>query len=439
MNAITALPVDGAQLAAFIDAIFRYADRDTFLSLRAFYDDVSAVFAIQGQRLGENSSAVLPAIETLAARCTRAVRPVVFCPPLATFTGPDDATEAALANGLALSVECDRAPGRARAKLESVIGPATVVVASGGEWIDPETGEVQEKLHLHWRLNEPTRTLDDHRRLKQARVLATVLVGGDASNKPVIHPIRWPGSWHRKGTPRLARVVTLTDYELDLDDALERLGEVAAAARVAPVSATSNAPLPGQGEERDTSELVRIVLTGSEYHAPVVALAARFLRGGMADAQAVLVLRGIMQAIPPAERDIKDGMEQPGRWQSRYDDVPRAVSTARAKCTEPATHPAAERTETSKPGTWPQPLDFLADADTAPRSWGRSTFPRHCSRSLSTPPSAWAWMQRALPWDALSRVRPYSPTTGVFSPSDMITLGRKTRGYGPPLSAIPQS
>lgn len=365
MNAITALSMDGTQLAAFFEAIFRYAERDTFLSLRAFYDDVSAVFAIQGRRVGDDPAAGLPAIEDMAARCARAVRPVVFCPPLATFTGPDDATEADLANGLALSVECDRAPGAARVKLESVIGPATVVVASGGEWIDSETGEVQDKLHLHWRLNEPTRTPEEHRRLKQARVLATVLVGGDGSNKPVVHPIRWPGSWHRKGAPRLARIVTLTDHELDLDDALERLGEAAAAARVTS-AAKPEMPLSGEGEERDTSALVHALLTGGEYHAPVVALAARFLRGGMADAQAVLVLRGIMQAIPPTERDMKDGVEQPGRWQSRYDDVPRAVSTARAKCAEPVAHPAGERTEASKPSTWPQPLDFLADGDTIP-------------------------------------------------------------------------
>lgn len=69
MNAITALPVDGAQLAAFFDAMFRYAERDTFLSLRAFYDDVSAVFSIQGRRVGDDPAAGLPAIEDMAARC----------------------------------------------------------------------------------------------------------------------------------------------------------------------------------------------------------------------------------------------------------------------------------------------------------------------------------------------------------------------------------
>ena len=36
----------------------------------------------------------------------------------------------------------------------------------GGEWTDPETGEVFPKLHLHWRLSEPTREAADHAILK---------------------------------------------------------------------------------------------------------------------------------------------------------------------------------------------------------------------------------------------------------------------------------
>ena len=41
-----------------------------------------------------------------------------------------------------------------------------------------ETGVVEDKLHLHWVLNEPTRTTDEHARLKHARKLAALLVGG---------------------------------------------------------------------------------------------------------------------------------------------------------------------------------------------------------------------------------------------------------------------
>ncbi len=363
MNAVSSLPIDGAQLASFLDATCRYADPDTFLSLRAFYDDRSQPFFLYGKQVGDDPATHLPFIESLATRCTRVARPVVFCPPLATFSGPDEATEEALANGLALSVECDKAPADARTKLESVIGPATVVVASGGEWVDPGTGEIQDKLHLHWRLSEPTRTATEHQQLKQARTFAARLVGGDASNKPIVHPIRWPGSWHRKNTPRLTRIVALTDAELDLSDALERLGEAAAAMPAPAAAGAAAATGPAcEGEERDTATLISAVLSGEEYHAPLVALAMRFLRGGMADGQAVLVLRGVLLAIPEPARDMKDGAAQPGRWQSRYDDVPRAVSTARAKIGQPAGQPAAS----PKPNTWPQPLDFLTDADTAP-------------------------------------------------------------------------
>jgi hypothetical protein len=95
--------------------------------------------------------------------------------------------------------------------LESILGPVTIAVASGGQWMDPETGVFEDKLHLHWRLKEPTRSSADHLRLKMAREMATKLVGADATNISVVHPIRWPGSWHRKGAPRLARIVSLNE------------------------------------------------------------------------------------------------------------------------------------------------------------------------------------------------------------------------------------
>jgi RecA-family ATPase len=337
MTAAMPLPADTEQIAAFIDALFRYADEDTFASLRAFYDDREGVFAIKGCRITADAAPLVEAATRLANRCAAAGEPVVFSPPIATFSDPHSATEQSLANGLALSVECDKAPAAARAKLESLIGPATVIVASGGEWADPATGEVQAKLHLHWRLNEPTRDAASHAALKLARTLATRLVGGDASNKPIVHPLRWPGSWHRKGLPRLAGIVSKTDRELDLQMALERLEE--AAGVLPPESASTASSGASVGEERQTAELVRAVLTAEDYHAPLVALAMRYLKGGMADAQIVLTLQGFMLAVPESIRDMKDGTIQPGRWQARYDDIPRAVRTAREK------QPAPERPE----------------------------------------------------------------------------------------------
>ena len=339
MNAIAPgfapLCADVGQIGAFADALFRYAEPGSFVALRAYYDDCSERFEIRSHCLTDDPAALARAAEPGVNRAARELRPVVFCPPIATFRSWQ-ADEAGLTNGLALSVECDKLPAAARGQLEALLGPATVVVASGGEWTDPATGEIQDKLHLHWRLNEPTREAADHVLLKEARALATMLVGGDNSNKPVVHPIRWPGSWHRKGKPRLTRIEALqADQELDLQTALERLRDATEAAGLSIKPETGGAAVGAHGEERDTAELVRQVLTGDDYHAPLVTLAMRFLKGGMADAQAVLTLRGIMQAVPVEQRDTKEGGRQPGRWQARYDDIPRAVRTARGKLGAP--------------------------------------------------------------------------------------------------------
>jgi len=382
LNAHAPLMVDGALLGTFFDAMFRHADENTFVSLRAFFDDRDGVFSIMGHKLTADAVPLLREIETFAGRCAAAPQAVVFCPPIATFKNGQVADEASLANGLALSVECDRAPQVARAKLEALLGPATVIVASGGEWTDDETGELQEKLHLHWRMSEPTRTGTEHQDLKRVRTLATRLVGGDASNKPIVHPVRWPGSWHRKALPRLTAIVSITDAELNLDDALELLTDAVAAAgfNEPPLGSASagDAPPPGEGEERETAELVRAILTAEDYHAPLVTLAMRFLRGGMSDAQVVLVLRGIMQAIPAAERNMKEGIAQPGRWQARYDGIPRAVSTARSKL-----GPAPDNAQPPRPaGDWGSPIDFFTD----PNSQAPALLPEHI------PDALWAYV-----------------------------------------------
>lgn len=371
------LMADGAQLGRFFDAMFRYADEGTFVSLRSFFDDdVDGVFSIRGHKLVANTRPLLHEIEAFANRCATSARPTVFCPPIATFRNQETADEVSLANGLALSVECDKSPVEARRRLETLLGPATVVIASGGEWTNPETGEIEDKLHLHWRLSEPTRGEAEHKRLKTARVYATRLVGGDASNKPIVHPIRWPGSWHRKAAPRLTATVDFTDAELHLDDALDLLESVIPTQAAAGSTSHETGDADGgEGEERNTAELVRAVLTAEEYHAPLVALAMRFLRGGMTDSQVVLTLRGIMLAIPEAYRDKKDGAPQQGRWQARYDDIPRAVATARSKI-GPA--PSAE-VGRAPPATWGAPIDFFTD----PNSQAPELQPEHIPQALT--------------------------------------------------------
>jgi hypothetical protein len=221
-------------IARFVDALFRYADPETFVSLRAFDQfrrDVPPVL-IEGVQVGEDVAGVVYRAVRAAGNTANRPEPVVFAPPVATFRGDRKASMAEMANGVALSVEMDAGdPQRALAQLAFLIGPPTVVVASGGEWTNPDTGEVFQKQHFHWRLTEPTRTEAEHRRLQAAREMAAALVGADPTAAPPCHPLRWPGSWNRKRNPKLADIIGGDDTaEIDLQEACDRLEEAVEAA-----------------------------------------------------------------------------------------------------------------------------------------------------------------------------------------------------------------
>jgi hypothetical protein len=90
---------------------------------------------------------------------------------------------------LALSVECDEHARNAVATLEQLLGPATAIVRSGGAWTDPETGQVEDKLHIHFRITGSARGPEALTKLKRARELATAIVCGDSTNVPIVHCI----------------------------------------------------------------------------------------------------------------------------------------------------------------------------------------------------------------------------------------------------------
>jgi hypothetical protein len=72
----------------------------------------------------------------------------------------------------------------------------------------------------------------------------------------------------------------------------------------------------------DWSDLVGNIVAGENLHDSLAPLAMKLLRGGMGDAVAVNLLRGMLEASA-APRDM--------RWQTRWSDIPRSVSTAREK------------------------------------------------------------------------------------------------------------
>ena len=214
---------DRADLTTFIGAIFCHADPDTWVALRAYPDRgrEEPACIIREARVGDPRLADWTF--NVAKQTAEWEYPAVFCPPTSSFLPGRKADQAHLANGLALSVECDSAPRKARRDLTALLGEPTVVVESGGVWTDPATGEAENKAHLHWRLTEPTREEADHARLKRARRLACAFVGADTTAISLVHPLRWPGSVHRKGAPKLARIVAQSENEIELGKALDIL------------------------------------------------------------------------------------------------------------------------------------------------------------------------------------------------------------------------
>lgn len=244
------LHADETELRAFMSAVFRYATQGTYIALRGFGEGARNVpaFLVRPLKVNGSPEAMLTQVAAAAEDCAQADAPAVFAPPICTFSNPHSAKGIDVADGVTLSVEIDNGdPDKARQRLEGLIGTATVVVRSGSDWTDPETGEIKPKLHLHWRLSEPATTHTEHETLRQARVIAATLVGADPTGAPVSHPFRWPGSWHRKAKPRLTTGTYNDDAEINLSealDALESAMEAEGRARAEmPFSGTPEAPL----------------------------------------------------------------------------------------------------------------------------------------------------------------------------------------------------
>ena len=322
------LEPDGNQIEQFVDAMFRHCGKKGYVSFRSFFDDEisSRPFRIEAVPVKAGFKYLVDVAEDHARRAANEPKRIVFCPPIAVFNNKDHATEKDLLAGLVLSVELDKNPQQAQRRLEAILGPPTAIVRSGGKWQAPN-GELQDKLHSHWRLTRAAQGNDELAKLKQLRRLAMRLVDSDASNVQIVHPIRWPGSWHRKSEPRLCKIEALEpDREIDLDAAL------AALEAATPSETKSNGKDQTAGNQQYSSpnwqKLIADILTAENFHSAITRLAMKLLRSGMHDAAAVNLIRGWMEAAASEQNQHNE------RWQARYDDVPRAVSTARVKIGE---------------------------------------------------------------------------------------------------------
>jgi hypothetical protein len=127
------LEPDRGAIEAFFNALFRHCGVDGYASLRGFTDQNKPFCEKLWKAPVASRSHLVDVAVDMARRAANAARPAVFCPPIAVFNGPNGrAREEDLSLGLSLSVECDEHPNEARMALEEILGPATVIVKSGG-------------------------------------------------------------------------------------------------------------------------------------------------------------------------------------------------------------------------------------------------------------------------------------------------------------------
>lgn len=307
------LVADRDQIAQFVDALFIHS-YDGFVSLRGFDADNKPAGHWRAVPVHEVDQIINSATK-IATQLANWKTTAVFCPPVATFKTERGAGESDLCEGVALSVDIDQGNTLALAdKLISIIGRATVIVHSGGEITDPETGEILPKLHIHWRLSEPTAEPEEHAKLKEARRLATAIIGADATNVPLVHPLRWAGSWHTKGKPKLCKIAHIdADAEIHLSDALEALST---AAKDLPVPVP---PAKAEGVKSDPKDYIQCVdniRAGVDLHHSMVRLSAKRANQGMNEHEIVNELQALME-MSEAPRD--------ERWQARFNDIARTV------------------------------------------------------------------------------------------------------------------
>ena len=266
-DAISGFVADPIAISLFVETIFRHAQAG-YVQLRMFIDGKdhkswdwpwTAVPVADKEVLRRKAIAI-------ASKAALSPERVNFCPPAATFIGPKKATKDDLCEGLAIMSECDHRPDAARETLGALLGTPTLIVKSGGTWLDLDTGLSEDRCHVYWRLSTPARTKADQVRLERANEIVTRIVASDPTAVPLCHPLRWPGSWHKKAEPRLVRIAEINrEREVILDDILPTLEDTARALGIALKDDRPTAPPSPREAHGTAAPAPRIVNPDAEW------------------------------------------------------------------------------------------------------------------------------------------------------------------------------
>ena len=314
------LEPDRDQIEQFVDAIFRYAGTQGFVSLRSFFEgDDTKPARINGTSLAGGLRHLIDVAEDDARRACQHPRASCLAPPIAVFGAKDRAREQDLVLGPVLSVEIDEHPREALGQLEAVLGVPTCVVKSGGRWINCG-GEPEDKIHAHWRLpsRRPARISPSSSKLEISLLAWLAVIRATfrpctACDGPALGTKRPSPGFVRS---RILTPIASSSSTLRSPPSCRRRHNL----RPKPSGADS-------GNPEDWPALIGNIISGRSYHHSLVSLSARLVGSSMHDGSAVTLLRALMLASR-AEHD-------PVRWQARFDKIPNIVRTAREKFAKP--------------------------------------------------------------------------------------------------------
>ena len=357
--------IDRDEIARYIHALFSLAEGVSgWVRFNAFADaaDRKASAPLWVEWHGDNIDEIVAAAGKTAEYAASEPLDGYIVPVIvpALFHDASSARQDNLKTVLAVFADFDAWPEPAFAHAIAGFGsgevfPPSFVSRSGGEWTAPD-GSKQPNRHAYWLLRDPVTGKANIDRMWELQRKANVLCGSDTS-ATCVHPMRYAGCVRRKanGSPikvaRLESCEVLNPPELQSDDVTytaddlaRRLGQAvpfsrpqgAAGAAGSGAGSAKATKAPGsQAGPSSTGQTAAVGVTDDELrqriirgehgdlHPSLRSLAYRLLADGGDEAAVIRELEDLMQQSAAKTA-------RPADWQARFDDLPRAVATAKA-------------------------------------------------------------------------------------------------------------
>ena len=207
------------QIEQFMDLVFGYCEG--LIPVRSFIDKGQGLDGRPHNIWIEADQASGEKMTTFATWAAKEGAAVYVIPGTVEERGQAKADQIKAMQAVVVDIDSGDIAAK-RAHLERHLGPASMVVESGGI-----TKEGQHKVHVWWKLTEPAEG-NDVARLCQLRGDIAAKVGGDMHFRSAHQPIRVAGSvYYKNGLKTLVRIVEhKANREWDLEEFIAAVGDM---------------------------------------------------------------------------------------------------------------------------------------------------------------------------------------------------------------------